>query len=86
VRVNGYPTVHYFEPAQGYADLLTVDMVSTGDFVRLEIDVGQSVGTGEPGSDQTDPRQRGICFDAYGWRPVIDVEPAAHSGGSSNDD
>lgn len=74
VWANGRPAVHYFEPAEGHADLLTVDLFSTGDFVRLELDVGEAVGSGEPGSEEADPRKRGICFDTYGWRPVVDAE------------
>jgi hypothetical protein len=74
VWVNGRPAVHYFEPAEGYADLLTVDLVTSEDFVRLELDVGEAVESGEPGSELYDPRQRGICFGAYGWRPCIEVE------------
>jgi hypothetical protein len=81
VSVNGRPAVHYFEPAKGYADLLTVDLFSTGDFVRLEIDVGEATGSGELGSEQVDPRLRGICFDTYGWRPVFDLELGAHAEG-----
>jgi hypothetical protein len=86
VWVNGRPAVHYFEPAEGYADLLTVDLFSIGDFVRLELDVGEAAGSGEPGSGQGDPRPRGICFDTYGWRPVVDFEPGPDATGARGDD
>jgi hypothetical protein len=71
VRVDGSPAAHYFTCAPGYADVLTIDAMSTRDFVRLEIDIDQTLASDDAGSDQYDPRERGFSFDSYGWRPLI---------------
>jgi hypothetical protein len=70
VRVDGRPASHHFGLADDYADLLTVDTYSTRDFVRLEIDIDETLESGEPGSELHDARKRGFAFDSYGWRPV----------------
>jgi hypothetical protein len=70
VRVDGRPASHHFAWANDYADVLTVDTNSTRDFVRLEIDVDETLESGEPGSELHDARKRGFAFDSYGWRPL----------------
>ena len=70
VRADGVPVVHGFGPADGYADLLTAPVVSQRDFVRLEIDVSETLESGTPGTDLHDARKRGFSFDGYGWRPL----------------
>lgn len=70
VRVDGVPVGHHFGHADNYADVLTVDTVSTGEFVRLEIDLDETLESGDPASGQYDERKRGLSFDSYGWRPV----------------
>ncbi len=70
VLVDGVPVAHRFEWADGYADVLTVDVVSTRDFVRLEIELDETLESGEPGSELYDSRARGFAFDSYGWRPI----------------
>ena len=70
IKVDGRPAVHRFEPLEGYADLLLVDACSTRDFVRLEIEVGETLTSAEAGCADRDDRKRGISFDSYGWRLV----------------
>jgi len=70
VRVDGRPVAHRFELADDYADLLTVDTHSTRDFIRLEIDIGETLESGDLASELYDARQRGFAFDSYGWRPI----------------
>jgi hypothetical protein len=70
VRVDGRPAAHHFECADNYADVLAVDTSAARDFVRLEIDVGETLESGDPGSEHHDSRKRGFAFDSYGWRPV----------------
>ncbi len=68
VLVDGVPTPHAFESANGYADVLTCNATSSRGFVRLEVDVGQTATSGEAGTPSFDARKRGLAFDAYGWR------------------
>jgi len=69
VRVDGKAVRHQFITADGCADLLTVDPATTErDFVRLDVEVDETVTSSEAGSECADPRKRGICFDGYGWR------------------
>jgi len=68
ISVNGIPTPHHFEPAAGYADLLVVNALSETSFARLDIDLDETCTTGNPGDAVHDIRQRGVSFDAYGWR------------------
>jgi hypothetical protein len=70
VRVGGKPVAHNFELANGYADVLTVDTCTEKSFVRLEIDIDETLESGEPGTDLHDSRPRGFAFDSYGWRPI----------------
>jgi hypothetical protein len=70
VRVDGRPTAHRFDQVTDYADLLRVDTTSAGNFVRLEIDIDETLGSGDPDSGNYDPRERGFSFDSYGWRPT----------------
>lgn len=70
VQVDGRPVAHHFESAPDHADVLVVETFSAGDFVRLEIDIDETVASGDPGSDWHDPRKRGFSFDGYGWRPI----------------
>ncbi|HBK06753.1 MAG TPA: hypothetical protein DDZ81_12925 [Acetobacteraceae bacterium] len=70
VRVDGHPAVHHLTPCRGYADLLTVDACSVRDFVRLEIELDETVDAMQAGCEGFDDRKRGISFDAYGWRPL----------------
>jgi hypothetical protein len=70
VRVGGKPVTHNFELANGYADVLTVDTCTEKSFVRLEIDIDETLESGEPGTDLHDSRPRGFAFDSYGWRPI----------------
>jgi hypothetical protein len=68
VAVDGAPHSHRFEPEAGYADAVVVEAKSTRSFLALEIDVGETSTTGEPGSPTFDSRERGLAFDRYGWR------------------
>jgi hypothetical protein len=80
VRVDGRPAQHRFETIEGYADRLLVEAESERDFVRLDLEVDETVASGEPGTSQHDPRLRGIAFDSYGWRnrgPEITPGPTA---------
>jgi hypothetical protein len=70
VRVDGSPIAHHFAAADDYADVLTVETFSTRDFVRLEIDLDETLASGDPGSARHDARKRGFAFDSYGWRPI----------------
>jgi hypothetical protein len=68
VAVDGAPHSHRFEPEAGYADVVVVEAKCTRGFLALEIDVGETSTTGEPGSLTFDSRERGLAFDQYGWR------------------
>jgi hypothetical protein len=70
VSVDGRPAAHYFGVADDYADVLAIDTHSTRDFIRLEIDLDETVESGDPGSESYDSRERGFAFDSYGWRPM----------------
>jgi hypothetical protein len=70
VRVDGRSVPHYFGGADEYADVLTIDTNSTRNFVRLEIDLGETLESGDPGTELYDARERGFAFDSYGWRPL----------------
>jgi hypothetical protein len=70
VRVDGRSVPHYFGVTGGYADLLTIDTYSIRNFVRLEIDLDETLESGDPGTRQYDARERGFAFDSYGWRPL----------------
>jgi hypothetical protein len=70
VRVDGRSVPHYFGVADDYADLLTVDTYSTRNFIRLEIDLDETLESGDPGTELYDARERGFAFDSYGWRPL----------------
>ena len=50
-----------------------VDTFTTREFVRLELDVDETVAWDEPGLELHDTRKRGISFDSYGWRPVFEI-------------
>lgn len=63
VRADGRRLPHAFEPCPGWAERLVAPFRSSRPFVRLEIDVGATHATPEG-----DRRQRGLSFDAYGWR------------------
>jgi hypothetical protein len=70
VRVDGRSVPHYFGVADDYADVLTIDTHSTRDFIRLEIDLEETLESGDPGTELHDARERGFAFDSYGWRPL----------------
>lgn len=70
VYVNGEAQQHRFEPHQGYRDILVIDYFSNAGFVRLEIDVFDTLSSQDIGFEEEDLRKRGISFDGYGWRPV----------------
>jgi Sulfotransferase family len=70
VRVDGKPTAHHFALAEGYADLLVIPACPSRDFVRLELEIDETLESGEQGDDQYDGRERGIAFDSYGWCAV----------------
>jgi hypothetical protein len=70
VKVDGRPSVHHFESVEGYEDLLVVDACSSKDFVRLEIEIGETLNSTEAGCESYDQRKRGLSFDSYGWRLV----------------
>lgn len=69
VRVDGHPADHQFRSAEGYADLLTIDARPLRDFVRLEVEVDETLTSIEAGREGLDERKRGFAFDSYGWRP-----------------
>jgi hypothetical protein len=73
VAVDGAPHSHRFEPEAGYADVVIVEAKSTRSFLALEIDLGETSTTGEPGSQTFDSRERGLAFDLYGWRVSTDA-------------
>jgi hypothetical protein len=68
IRIDGEPVPHRFEPAAGAADLLVAGTTAQRDFVRLDIEVDETVESGTPGSELHDTRKRGFAFDGYGWR------------------
>ena len=70
VRVDGSPIAHHFGRADDYEDVLMVETFSTRDFVRLEIDLDETLASGDPDSERYDARERGFAFDSYGWRPL----------------
>jgi hypothetical protein len=70
VSVDGRPAAHYFGVADDYADVLAIDTYSTRDFIRLEIDLDETLEASDPGSGVYDVRERGFAFDSYGWRPI----------------
>ena len=74
VFADGVERPHRFEPAAGYAEALVVEARTTRAFVALEIDVGDTTTTGEPGTPTFEPRRRGLAFDRYGWRALPDQE------------
>lgn len=85
VWVDGQLAVHRFEHADGYADLLVVDASTTRDFVRLDIEVGETLTSDQAGAPEFDERRRGISFDSYGWRLVRSLpvsQPPARSRSS----
>jgi hypothetical protein len=69
-RTSGGQSSPFFELANGYADVLTVDTCTERNFVRLEIDIDETLGAGAPGTPLHDSRARGFAFDSYGWRPI----------------
>ena len=64
-------SVRFPKAAPNHHDLLTVEARSNGDFVRLDIDIDETLCSGELGLDGYDSRLRGISFDSYGWRPTL---------------
>jgi hypothetical protein len=70
VRVDGRSVPHYFGVADDYADVLTIDTHSARNFIRLEIDLDETLESGDPGTERHDERERGFAFDSYGWRPI----------------
>jgi hypothetical protein len=71
VQVDGRPVAHHFEYVDDYADLLTVDTITSREFVRLDIDIDETLDSGDPESENYDSRERGFAFDSYGWRPIV---------------
>jgi hypothetical protein len=69
VRVDGKAAFHRFESLEEYADILVVDTRSTRNFVRLEIEIDETLQSCELDSAFHDARRRGFAFDSYGWRP-----------------
>ena len=67
IRVDGREIPHRLEPAAGYADRLAIDIRSPKNFLRLDIDVGTTATTGQPGTPGFDARLKGVAFDRYGW-------------------
>lgn len=70
VKVDGKATAHQFGIAENYADLLVVPACPTRNFVRLELEIDETLESGEPGDGAYDSRERGIAFDSYGWCPA----------------
>lgn len=70
ITVDGRLAVHHLTVCEGYADLLTVDVCSIRDFIRLEIELDETVDSVQAGCESFDDRKRGILFDSYGWRPL----------------
>lgn len=66
VRVDGKPVCHELVPEQNYADLLVVRGCTDRAFIRLDLDLPDTL----PDPNGLDPRLRGLSFDAYGWRPA----------------
>jgi hypothetical protein len=75
VRVDGQPAPHNLVQADGYADLLTIDSRTERGFVRLEIEIDQTLTSVEAGSEGYDERKRGFSFDGYGWRLLPSDDP-----------
>ena len=69
-RVDGQPAPHHFEPEAGYADRLAIRARPARDFVRLDLDLDETLASPEPASEGGDPRPRGLCLASYGWRPA----------------
>lgn len=68
VRVDGQPAPHALASADGYADLLAIEARTVRDFVRLEIEIDETLTSAEAGGEGYDERKRGFSFDGYGWR------------------
>jgi Sulfotransferase family len=68
VKIDDQPVAHQFEHADGYADLLVIEARTDRDFLRLDIELDETIQSGEPGSSSYDERKRGFAFDSYGWR------------------
>lgn len=68
VRVNGQPVAHRFVRSPGVADLLIAETASDRDFMRLDLEVDETLPYGTPHGGPFDPRMRGIAFDAFGWQ------------------
>jgi hypothetical protein len=66
VRIDGRLVRHELVPEPNYADLLVVRACPDREFIRLDLEVPETV----PDPDGLDPRPRGLSFDAYGWRPA----------------
>ena len=78
IKIDGRPAVHHLTPCDGYADLLSADVCPANDFVRLEIELDETLDAMDSGCDSLDDRKRGLSFDSYGWRPL---RPAGGSNG-----
>ena len=66
VRIDGKFVRHELVPEPNYADLLVVRACADRDFIRLDLDLPETL----PDPNGLDPRPRGLSFDAYGWRPA----------------
>lgn len=76
IWIDGIARCPRSEAAEDYAELLVIPWQAARSFVRLEIEVPDA-GAVNP----LDTRPRGVCFDAYGWRPVPGApNPAARAG------
>ena len=51
-------------------DRADVDGIARARLLGLEVDVGATTTTGEPGTASYDSRRRGLAFDRYGWRAL----------------
>lgn len=64
--VDGVEAPWSSEAEPGYAELLVTSALPLRNFVRLELEVPHMTALAPE-----DERPRGICFDAYGWRPHL---------------
>ncbi|MCI4677504.1 hypothetical protein K9U39_18570 [Rhodoblastus acidophilus] len=82
VWTDGRETPHRFAPdasapEENFREVLIVETRSTRDFIRLEIDVGETFTYGRPGGAAFDSRRRGVAFGFYGWRAIPEPAPDA---------
>jgi hypothetical protein len=71
ISIDGQPLPYSLERDENCADLVVVPYSAKRNFIRLEIDTGQTFTLNSPSHQEKDLRPRGLNFSFYGWRPLI---------------